>query len=1015
MNKFFLFLFGFVIQLNLLAQQEYFQQEVNYKIDVKLDDQKHILNGTIEIEYTNNSPDELASIYFHLWGNAFKNKETAFAKQKLRTNSTRFHFAKDNQLGYYSDLDFKVNNQSIRWIFDSEHPDIALLTLNEPLKSGAKITITTPINLKIPDSFSRLGHVETSYQMTQWYPKPAVYDRDGWHQMPYLDMGEFYSEFGSFDVKITLPDNYVVGATGVLQTESEKVFLQEKVIATEKLLDKGFGIDTSFPPSSSTMKTLHYTAENVHDFAWFADKRFHVLKSDVSLISGRTVDTWAMFTNKEAELWKKGTDYLDRSVKFYSDLVGEYPWPHATAVQSALSAGAGMEYPMITVIGNSGTAKALDGVITHEVGHNWFYGILASNERTNAWMDEGMNSYYDHRYSDLYYKKDSRIIPEFVMAKSDLDEGEIGYLFQARRNVDQSCCTHSDDFTTLNYGLSAYEKPAKILKFLENYVGTERYDQIMQAYYEKWKFKHPQPDDFRTHWENETGKDLSWFFSDFVCSNKKMDYAITSMSKDNKVVVNNKGDINAPFSISGLKNGEIVQTKWYEGFDGKKELDFPAGDYDELQIDAIQVALEAKRSNNNLKTKGLLKTVEPIQLKFLLGIENPKRSTLYWLPSVAWNNYDKTMIGLGLYNATIPAKNFEFGIAPMYSLVSKELVGSGFMHYNIYPKEGFLQKIKLAVSGRSFHNSYNWLHDYRLRFYKLSPSITFDLDKEIKSKFYQSIQLRSILLWQETANFENAEFTGTDITDAVINEVSYMAENRRAINPYNFRLALEQQNYTSVFGDKEQYLKASAEFNIDASYKQNKNISFRFFAGGFLSNSRKDASAVSDVNTRGSFGMTNEGYNDYKYDEYYLGRSDQSGIWSQQVALNDGGFKNALGSANRLTSGQSNTLLVALNIKADLPPNLPRWLPLKPYFDIGYFDYAHAINTVTTENQLMYSGGLMLDYFDGILGIYFPLVNSQNINDLYSSLNGGKYGSRISFSLNLNKANPWRLIDRIEF
>ena len=169
-----------------------------------MDDENHTLNGSIEMEYFNNSPDELKDIWMHLWANAYKNRNTAFSKQKARTGSTKFYFAEEHQLGNFSELDFRVDDKTIDWEFDPKNPDIARLTLNKPIKSGEKIIISTPFNLKIPASFSRLGHVGQSYQMTQWFPKPAVYDKDGWHPMPYLDMGEFYSEFGSFDVKITL-------------------------------------------------------------------------------------------------------------------------------------------------------------------------------------------------------------------------------------------------------------------------------------------------------------------------------------------------------------------------------------------------------------------------------------------------------------------------------------------------------------------------------------------------------------------------------------------------------------------------------------------------------------------------------------------------------------------------------------------------------------------------------------------------------------------------------------------
>ncbi|MBK6930578.1 MAG: M1 family metallopeptidase [Saprospirales bacterium] len=397
----------------LAAQTPYFQQEVNYQIEAALNDRNHTLDAHIRIGYTNHSPDTLRDIWMHLWANAYQNRQTAFCRQKLRDGSARFYFAPDSTLGYFQGIDFQVDGQKVAWRIDPDNPDIAVLTLPQPLPPGGQAVIETPFFLKIPASFSRLGHVKTSYQMTQWYPKPAVYDAWGWHAMPYLDMGEFYSEFGAFDVQITLPENYVVGATGVLMTESERAFLQQKEAETraemarrDRLLskeDKAAARKAPFPPSATTTKTLHFAAERVHDFAWFADKRFFVLKDTARLASGAAVDCWAMFTAEDFDLWRKGAFYVRRAVEFYSQNVGAYPWPQATAVHSALSAGGGMEYPMITVIGNSGNAKGLDEVITHEVGHNWFYGILASNERGHAWMDEGLNSYYEHRYMLQYY------------------------------------------------------------------------------------------------------------------------------------------------------------------------------------------------------------------------------------------------------------------------------------------------------------------------------------------------------------------------------------------------------------------------------------------------------------------------------------------------------------------------------------------------------------------------------------------------------------------------------------
>ncbi|MBK7409876.1 MAG: M1 family metallopeptidase [Saprospirales bacterium] len=572
MRNWIVILFGILV-IPVWGQQPYFQQEVDYRISARLDDVPHMLSGEVTVTYTNHSPDSLSFLYFHLWANAFRDQTTAFSEQKIRMRSTRFYFAKESDLGFYESVDFLANGEPLSWSLDPENPDIARVELPQPIDPEGQIILVVPFQLKVPASFSRLGHVGQSYQFTQWYPKPAVYDREGWHAMPYLDMGEFYSEFGSFDVTLTLPANYVVAATGVLQTESEKQFLRDKVAETQKWLEtdppekvdsKTMNKRDTFPPSSSEWKTIRYTAERVHDFAWFADKRFHVLDGEVELASGRSVDTWAFFSYAESWLWKDAISYINRAVRFYSDCVGEYPYPHATAVMSALSAGGGMEYPMITVIGTSGDAKALDGVITHEVGHNWFYGILASNERDHPWMDEGINTYYEHRYTETYYGKEllEEMLPKFLTKGIDYSIGELGYLLQARRHRDQAPDTNSNEFKDLNYWLGAYEKPGKAFRHLEGYLGREAYDRAMQAYFREWQFRHPQPNDLKQVLEQETGKSLDWLFEGYLFSNEKMDYALSGIHDEGanlEVKVKNEGFRECKPSPSR----QVITSNWY--------------------------------------------------------------------------------------------------------------------------------------------------------------------------------------------------------------------------------------------------------------------------------------------------------------------------------------------------------------------------------------------------------------------------------------------------------------------
>jgi hypothetical protein len=416
--------------------------------------------------------------------------------------------------------------------------------LSTPLKPGEKIVVSTPFKVKIPSGeISRMGFVEESYQITQWYPKPAVFDTDGWHAMPYLTQGEFYSEYGSFDVSITLPKNYVVGATGDLQTASEIEFLTAKAASTEAKYKAGaFAISkksgggyTACPASDSELKTIRYTQKNVHDFAWFADKRFEVLKGEVTLPnSGRKVTSWAMFTPHHAALWKDAIEYLNDATFYYSKWNGDYPYNHVTAVDGTISAGGGMEYPNITVIGDVTSKEELEVVIVHEVGHNWFYGLLGSNERDHAWMDEGLNTLNEIRYMQTKYPNNQRMSD---MARGMADKLHIENL----NHQDMSTFTHasvaglgldqpielpSEDYTNLNYGAIVYSKTGLIFLYLKDYLGEEAFDKAMQAYYEEWHYKHPQPADIKATLERETGKDLSWLFEDLIQTTKQIDYKI---------------------------------------------------------------------------------------------------------------------------------------------------------------------------------------------------------------------------------------------------------------------------------------------------------------------------------------------------------------------------------------------------------------------------------------------------------------------------------------------------------
>ena len=1016
----------------------YFQQEVNYRIVATLDDVKHTLNGVIEFEYVNNSPDALPQIWVHLWANAFKNRRSAFCKQKLRDDDGKFYFADDKDLGGYKDLDFSADGQKISWKYDPKNPDIAVLNLPQPLTPGKRIRISTPFLLKIPASFSRLGHVETSYQMTQWYPKPAVYDHKGWHAMPYLDIGEFYSEFGSFDVTLSLPENYIVGATGVLQTSSEIEFLNKKEVETREKIRKServtlshplTGSDT-FPASSLKMKTIRYIAERVHDFAWFADKRFLVLKDTARLASGKMVDCWAMFPpskdpsvkGAQSALWKKGAFYVRRSVEFYSEKVGEYPWPHATAIHSALSAGGGMEYPMITVIGDASSAQQLDDVITHEVGHNWFYGILASNERDHPFLDEGINSYYESRYMKEYYGKYMPFeIPKFIL--NETRQGSLienGYLLLARNHQDTPPDTHSNEFSPIAYGLQVYMKTALCLHWLEQSVGMEKFDAAMQEYYRKWQFKHPYPEDFRAILEDKN-LEAGWFF-ETVQTQEQVDYALKGARLDNgqwTLDIKNKGSLNTPFSVTAFKNGEPKETKWFSVADwqARNSVLFPIDSADAFEIDWPRKTLDINRKNNFRRTKGVFPSMRPIEFRPLAIFQNARRNTLAVLPWVGWNNYDKTMLGLLVYNAPLPQRKLQYYLLPGYATGSKNFVGLADVRYKFYPG-GLVPKVTVGVGAKTFDFDYNAGDDYYSKFYRIAPQVTAELRSRSMS-FRHALNFRTLFIGREE-DLRSIEgvYLGKSWKKNTIHELRYEGEQFALPNPYRFQIALETQDYRDVFDRPANYLRGNAEWRQKFYYKDKKKVTMRLFAGYFIQSTQRNRSVEETA-----LSLNPQGFNDYKFDQTFLARSGADNIMGRQVSQTEGGFKGAFGEAFAGVVGNSNNFILSLNLKADLPVRLPLGIPVKPYFDLGYFDDATILGKDRpSSEQLLWSGGLLLEFFKGGLEVYFPLANSKTLKNLYCEQSGGTnasaifcggdYRKMISWSMRLDFSDPVKMIER---
>lgn len=1029
-----LFALFLLTSTRLISQSDYFQQEVHYEIDVTLNDKEHLLTGYEKFEYVNNSPDTLHEIMIHLWPNAYKNSRTAMAKQKFRDGDYFMLWAPQKDRGYIDSLDFKLNNQKVEWQFYQDYEDIAILFIDEGLLPGKSVTISTPFKVKLPSgSISRLGHVGESYQITQWYAKPAVYDQQGWHEMPYLTQGEFYSEYGSYDVKITLPENYVVGATGDLQTASEIDWMNE---LSQKPLPERItktanapSANDEFPKSSTKMKTLHFIQKDVHDFGWFADKRWIVRKGEIELPhSKRKVTTWALFTPIYAENWDDNAiKAINDGVYYYSLWTGDYPYNQCTAVDGTISAGGGMEYPNVTVIGNTSSSQQLATVIIHEVGHNWFYGILGSNERDNAWMDEGINSFFETRTLlatndslntlgavDIGGLDASKILGLSDFSYQYLSE-ELVYLLSARGNKDQPIQMPSDYFSSLNYGTIVYKKTAIAFNFLMQYLGEDVFNQCMAAYFEKWKFKHPQPQDIEKVFEDVSKKNLDWFFDTLINTKGKIDVKATSIRKKSdhyELTVYNKGDIASPFAIDVIRDGKTVQRTWQDGYDkvdyagpqmpGEwKTYKIEAQRGDVIKLNNMDGIPEYDKNNNTIRTKGIFRRAEPYKLSFLTSIDDPNHSQVFWVPMVGWNNYNKWMVGVNLHNQVAPARNFNWNVSPMYSIATNSVVGFGKLEtYN--GRMGFgIRAQRFAYETIGSDDSLS-VYTYRL----ISPYLRIklfpnrykkDWSGELRAEWIMiggRLKNESTSLYGEYTSFESKPNVSYG-KDGDIHHIRVTASVKKKMLRSELRIqsTVEAGEYTD-YGLMHQHT-----VNYDYIYrgKGKKKIRNRLYFGqsnGFTMYAAGQRTGIghSVTSTASIVGQ------DYVYDALFLGRSESDGLLSQQIHRTQGGL------AAPTTLG-ANMILTSLNTEFDLPVKFPIGI----YGGIALMQNKDLVKRNTVNWTNAWNAGVSLPLIRNVFQIYVPLVYSQNIENGIQ-LKNLDFTNTILFELNLKLCNPLDLM-----
>ena len=915
----------------------------NSKMVAEFDSELKTVTVMQELTYFNQSNDTLSFIVLNDWNNAYSNKNSPLAKRFSDEFERGFHLAQEKDRGNTSNITIlDSNNNFLTWERDVNHPDVIQIRLREIIKPNEKKTFNFTYIVKLPnDRFTKFGFAENGkFNIKNWFLTPSRYEKNGFIKYDNVDLDDEANALSNFDIEFKVPSNLVLTSD------------LKEINHTKK--------------ESQTL--YHFSGKNRLNFSLFLDDKGEFISFKNTHVEVVTNLSDNRLTDIQRAI------VIDKVVNYVAENLGQYSHQKITISK--------VDYERNPFYGLNQLPNFISPFpdeFLYEIKflktylNNYIHNTIQLNQREDNWIYDGIQIYLMMKYIEEFHPEINmmgnvsklKILRGYNLVSLDFNgQYSYFYLLMARKNLDQPLGSPKNTLLKFNEKIASKYRAGLSLKYLDSYLNNNIVLESIQEFFEINKQKQTSETDFENILKQKSPKKIDWFFDKIINSREIIDYKFNHVSRTKDTIyfnLKNKTDVNVPIPVFGIKNKEIVFKHWIDTISKDSIYRFSRNNADKIVLNYENEVPEFNLRNNWQSLNGLRLNNRPIKFNFMKDLEDPFFNQILYVPTLEFNLYDGFQPGIRFHNKTILDKPFIIDMNPTFSTKTKNFSGKGVVYVNQYNRKSNLYNIKYILGGHYLHYAPDAYYT------KLNPTVLLKFRPDnLRDNRVESFQIKEIIVNREKSAF----ITDVDTESYQVFNLKYYNGKTEVTNHFNF---LGDVQLSKSFG------KLAAEMQYRHLFDNNRQVNLRFYGGTFVYN--KTISNYFD------FGLDRP--SDYLFESDYLGRSETTGLFSQQSVVMDGFFK------SKLETRFANQWMITTNASTNI------WNWIEVYGDLG------AIKNRNTSAKFLFDSGIRLNLVTDYFELYFPVYSSNGWE-----IGQQNYNERIRFIITFNPDTLIRLFTR---